>query len=153
MLAGKKDALVSYATDGVPILDKVANSQLVSIGSGSHSGFSGITAPLRWLDNPDVIACWVIHRSLDNADEEPWLHLIGSLELGVDQQASNSSCTLAPQAGAMNVLRQHMITLVVVSSFFDSHFAASEKKCDAAGLYLSKTLEQELPGVNFRQAR
>jgi hypothetical protein len=51
---------------------------------------------------------------------------------------------------AMNVLRQHMISLVVVSSFFESHFAPDRQARDAAQSYLRQTLAKELSDVSYR---
>jgi hypothetical protein len=152
MVAGQKDALVSYATNAAPMLDKVAGSQLVTLANGSHIGFSGLGSPLRWLDNPDVVACWVIKRNLDEAGTEPWSGLLGSQEQGIEQR-TQIPCEVDPLPNAMNALRQHMVTLVVVSSFFQSHFAVSAKAREASLLYLSESMEKELTGVSFRQAR
>ena len=153
MVAGKKDALVSYATNAAPMLDKVAGSQLVTISNGSHIGFSGVASPLRWLDNPDVVACWVIKRNLGEAGAEPWSDLLGSQKQGIDQRSLNIPCKVDPMPNAMNVLRQHMVTSVVVSSFFQSHFAVSAKEREVSRRYLSESMEKELTEVSFRQAR
>ncbi len=80
MLAGDIDALVPYPSNAAPVLKKIANSQLVTLAGGSHTGFAGPAAPLRWLSNPDVIGCYMVKSNIDESVEEPWFHLIGTPE-------------------------------------------------------------------------
>ncbi|MEP5568322.1 MAG: hypothetical protein ABJN62_10845 [Halioglobus sp.] len=150
MLAGDIDALVPYPTNAAPVLDKVQASQLVTLTAGSHTGFAGPAAVLRWMNNPDALGCYMVKRNIDEALEEPWYELIGSQEQGIDHQAVNELCLMDPLPPAMNVLRQHMISLVVVSSFFDSHFAPDRQTRDSAQSYLRQTLAKELSDVSYQ---
>ncbi|NND67453.1 MAG: hypothetical protein HKN19_07700 [Halioglobus sp.] len=155
MLAGDIDALVPYTSNAVPVLDKVAGSELVTVTGGSHTGFAGPAAPLRWLDNPDAIGCYMVRDNVDEAleEEEPWFDRIGTVEQGINYDAVNELCRMDPLPTAMNVLRQHMITTVVVSSFFQSHFAANAQERQAARDYLDKTLASELAEVSHQANR
>ena len=150
MLAGDIDALVPYATNAEPVPDIVAHSELVTVTGASHTGFAGPAAPLRWMDNPDAIGCYMVKDNVDESlSEEPWYDLIGSPEQGINHNAVNELCLMDPLPTALNVLRQHMITIVVVSSFFQSHFAADPAERAAAQEYLSGALADELAEVSY----
>ena len=151
MLSGDIDAMVPHASNAAPVLEKIANSQLVTLVNASHTAFAGTASLLRWLNNPDALGCWMVKRNIGNAGAEPWYELIGTEEQGVDRNAVNELCLVDPLPKAMNALRQQMISSVVVSSFFQSHFSASAKERDASRLYLSRSLEKEIPEVRFRQ--
>jgi hypothetical protein len=152
MLAGDVDALVPYPSNAAPVLDKVRGSELVSLASGSHTGFAGPAALLRWMNNPDALGCFMVKQNIDASEEEPWYDLIGTEEQGIDHQAANELCLMDPLPPAMNVLRQHMISLVVVSSFFESHFAHDMETREAARQYLAQTLARELEDVSYARA-
>ncbi|MEH6586497.1 MAG: hypothetical protein V7720_08055 [Halioglobus sp.] len=152
MLAGDSDALVPYSSNAAPVINKVRGAELVTLASGSHTGFAGPAAILRWINNPDALGCYMVKRNIDQSMEEPWYELIGSEEQGIDHGARNELCLLQPLPKAMNVLRQHMITLVVVSSFFESHFAERSETRESAQAFLSKTLATELSDVSYARA-
>ena len=152
MLAGDIDALVPYATNAAPVVSKVAGSELVTIAGGSHTGFAGPAAPLRWLNNPDVLGCYMVQRNIEEPDEEPWYVLIGTPEQGIDYNAVNELCLMDPLPKALNVLRQQMISSVVVSSFFQSVFAPLQGERERAKAFLSETLARELPEVSYLRA-
>ena len=154
MLAGDIDALVPYRSNAAPVPDIVAKSELVTIAGGSHTGFAGPAAPLRWMNNPDAIGCYMVEQNIDESlEQEPQYALIGTPEQGVNQVVENELCMMDPLPTAMNVLRQHMITLVVVSSFFESHFAADPADRQTAQDYLDTTLAAELAEVSYRSSR
>lgn len=155
MLATDTDALVAYNTNALPVLDKVAGSQLVTIHQASHTGFAGSAALLRWLDNPDVVGCYMVLSNVDEelSAEDPWFELLGSREQGINYESNSELCTLDPLPPVMNPLRQQMITSVVVSSFFQSQFASQPTVREAAARYLAETLAAELGEVDYQQAQ
>lgn len=153
MLAGGIDALVPHASNAAPILDKVPGSQLVTIADGSHTGFAGPAAPLRWLDNPDALGCWIVQRNIGSDDGENWSELLGTPQQGINYNVTNELCQLDPLPKAMNVIRQQMITTIVVSSFFQSRFAPRAEDRDTAQIYLSRNLEKEIAEVRYRVGR
>jgi predicted dienelactone hydrolase len=154
MLAGDIDALVPYPTNAAPVPDKVPGSELVTIAGASHTGFSGPASSLRWMDNPDAIGCYMVSDNVNEAvEQEPWYDLIGSVEQGIDHEAMNELCLMDPLPPAMNVLRQHMITTVVVSSFFESLFAIDPKQRRDARVFLSRTLPNEVAEVSYQGTR
>jgi len=152
MLAGDIDALVPFPTNAAPVVEKIPGSQLVSIKGASHTGFAGPAAPLRWLDNPDAIGCYMVEENIDGALDEPWFELIGTPEQGINYSIENELCKIEPLPVAMNVLRQHMITRVIVTSFFQSIFAPAQSQRDQAARYLSDVVSQEVPEVTYGRA-
>ncbi|MEH6568118.1 MAG: hypothetical protein V7709_03515 [Halioglobus sp.] len=152
MLAGDIDALVPYATNAAPVVSKIAGSELVTIAGGSHTGFAGPAAPLRWMNNPDALGCYMVERNIEESAEEPWYELIGTPEQGIDYNAVNELCLMDPLPKALNVLRQQMISSVVVSSFFQSIFAPLASERETAKVFLSETLARELPEVSYLRA-
>jgi predicted dienelactone hydrolase len=152
MLAGDIDALVPYDSNAAPVPDRVHNSELITITGASHTGFAGPAAPLRWMKNPDALGCWVVKNSLEEEEQDSWYELIGTPEQGINYDAPDELCQLDPLPTAINVLRQQMITSIIVSSFFQGQFAATQAERDAAQRFLSETLPQELAEVSYRAA-
>jgi predicted dienelactone hydrolase len=152
MLAGDIDALVPYASNAQPVPTVVAGSQLVTVAGASHTGFSGPAAPLRWLNNPDSIGCYTVKDNVDMAMEEPWFDLLGTPEQGINYEMINELGKVDPLPPAMNILRQHMITSVVVSSFFQSQFAVDAETRAAAQHFLSEVIGEELAEVSYEAA-
>jgi hypothetical protein len=152
MLAGDIDALVPYATNAARVPASVVGSQLVTVANASHTGFAGPAAPLRWLSNPDSIGCYMVKDNVDMAMEEPWFDLLGTPEQGINYEMINELCKVDPLPPAMNILRQHMITSVVVSSFFQSQFAANAETREAAQNFLSEVIGEELEEVSYQAA-
>jgi dienelactone hydrolase len=152
MLAGDIDALIPYRTNAVPVLDKVPGSQLVTVAGGSHTAFSGPSAPLRWMDNPDAIGCFAVTENLGNVDDDPWYDELGTPEQGINYNAENELCQVDPLPTAINALRQQMITKVVVSGFFESHFARADSQRELASRFLGQALASELPEVSHQAA-
>jgi len=149
MLAGDIDAIVPYRYNALPVLEKVPDAQLVTVTSASHTGFAGPAASLRWMDNPDALGCYMVNRNIENDLEESWLDQLGTPEQGIDYDAPNGLCELDPLPVAMNPLRQHMITALVVRAFFDSQFARDGVEREAAASYLREVLPVELEEVTY----
>ena len=153
MLAGGIDAMVPHASNAAPVLNKIPGSQLVTIVNGSHTGFAGTATPLRWLDNPDALGCWIVQRNIESGKDGNWSELLGSPQQGINYDATNELCQLDPLPNAMNVIRQQMITRIIVSSFFQSRFAPRAEDRDSAQIYLSRNLEKEIAEVRYRVGR
>lgn len=151
MLAGDIDALIPHATNALPVLDKVPAAQLVTLTGGSHTGFAGPAAPLRWLSNPDAIGCFMVKRNVEDEPprDEQWYNLFGTQEQGINYAAKDELCLVDPLPKAMNVLRQQMITTIVVSSFFESIFANTKQRREKAAEFLSQTMTTELQDVSY----
>ncbi len=151
MLAGDIDALVPYPSNAAPVPAVVPGSQLVTVAGASHTGFAGPAAALRWLSNADVIGCSMVADNINaSAEEELWYEELGTVEQGINHDAENELCLMDPLPPAMNILRQHMVTSVVVSSFFQSIFAADAGNREAAQRYLQEVIAEELTEVSYQ---
>lgn len=149
MLAGDADALVPWTVNARPVPDKIRGGQLLTLAAGSHTGFAGGTALLRWMRNPDALGCWSVQRNLDLDDDPDWSALLGGAQAGVDDGAELDMCSAESLPEAMHVLRQQMISRVAVRAFFDSVLPADPAVRRQAGRYLHETLAQELPDVSY----
>jgi hypothetical protein len=152
MLAADQDVMVTYENNALPVLDRVGNGQLVTVEGGSHAGFSGSAGILRWLDNPDSLACYVIEDDVNKLLLSPQWELFGSREQGINHDANYDFCQVDPLPESINPLHQQMITAAVVRSFFESQFGADEPARIAAHTYLSQALASEVAGVSWQSA-
>lgn len=152
MLATDTDALVTYKSNALPVLDNIPGAQLVTIFQASHTGFAGPAGALRWMNNPDALGCYMVLKNIgdDMAAEEPWYDLLGTEEQGINFHAKNELCMVDPLPEVMNPLRQQMITSIVVSSFFQSQFSQQANVRVAAQTFLSQTLAGELAEVAYK---
>lgn len=152
MLAGDLDVLVPYATNAAPIPAKVPGAELVTIAGGAHTAFSGGVRWLRMMDNTDALGCYSVKRAIENDDPNNWIDLLGSEDEGIDYSVESQLCKVDPLPKAMNVLRQQMITQVVVRAFFERHLAADAARRREATQYLSGVMARELPEVSYRRS-
>ncbi len=149
MLGGDIDALVPFDSNAAPVLDKVPDSQLVTVLKGSHTGFSGQATPLRFMSNPDALGCYIVEQNIEDDTEEFWLDELGTAEQGINYDAPNELCQMDPLPEAMNPMRQHMITALVVRAFFDSRFATDDNDRERAQDFLAIVLPGELAEVRY----
>ncbi len=152
MLATDTDALVTYNNNALPVLENISGAELVTIRQASHTGFAGTAAALRWMSNPDAIGCYIVMKNIENDMENPWYDLLGTEAQGINYHAKSQLCLMDPLPEVMNPLRQQMITSVVVSSFFQSQFSAQASVREAAKVYLTETLAEELEEVKYQRA-
>ena len=151
MLATEQDALVNYEDNAAPILDKISNATLVTLKAASHTGFADSGRSLRWMDNPDAIGCYVVMKNLDT-EEEPWFHLLGTATDGIRDDIKPRICEQDPLPTAMNPLRQHMLTIVSISSFFQSQFADNSKEREKNWHYLQAVMAEELDDIKVSRS-
>ena len=152
MLAGDIDALVPYPTNAAPVPEVVPGGELVTVKDASHTGFAGPAAGLRWMDNPDALGCYVVLRTVEDGETDAWYDLLGTPDQGINYSYQDELCLMDPLPEAMNPLRQHMITLVTVLSFFESKFADDVVRRADARRFLSDVLPSELAEVSFKSA-
>ena len=152
MLAGDIDALVPYPSNAAPVPEIVPGGELVTVTNASHTGFAGPAAALRWMDNPDALGCYMVLRNVEDGEPDTWYDLLGTPEQGINYDYQNELCLMDPLPEAMNPLRQHMITLVTVLSFFESKFAEDVVRKAEARRFLSDVLPSELADVSFKSA-
>ena len=152
MLAGDIDALVPYPTNAAPVPEVVPGGELVTVKDASHTGFAGPAAGLRWMDNPDALGCYVVLRTVEDGETDTWYDLLGTPDQGINYSYQDELCLMDPLPEAINPLRQHMITLVTVLSFFESKFADDVVRRADARRFLSDVLPSELAEVSFKSA-
>jgi pimeloyl-ACP methyl ester carboxylesterase len=147
MVASTGDALVDYDSNAAPIPDKIPGATLVSINNGSHLGYSGLSRYLRWLRNPDAVACRYIERQLARQPiQDGWYPLIGSPEEGAVANGELARCA-SELPEVINPVLQQWITTLAVYSFIQQRFARTAVEIAAAKHYLYNILPREFPGV------
>jgi hypothetical protein len=139
MIAADQDAVVNYETNAKPILTRVDSASLINIKGGSHIGFSSFAAHLRWLSNPDVVACWSVKRNLEGESVDTldsWHDEIGSTDEGVLSVVEMPQCPKQLPV-SINPLRQQQLTQMAVASFFEMFFAQTAAERDRAKQYFT----------------
>lgn len=149
MLAGDADALVPWKANARSVLDRIPGGQLLTLADGSHTGFAGGTALLRWMRNTDAAGCWSVKRNLDLEDGASWSSLLNVAEADVVDSVELDICSDDTLPPTMHVLRQQRITQVAVRAFIDSVLQADPAVRSAATRYLRESLPRELPDVSF----
>jgi predicted dienelactone hydrolase len=154
MIAADQDALVNYVTNAQPVLERVGGATLININGGSHIGFSNFATYLRWLNNPDIVACWAVMRNLPNESVDElgsWHDEIGLAAEGVLKVVEMPLCPeQLPES--INPLRQHQLTQMAVASFFEMVFAQTQAERDSAKQYLATDFATENLDVTLEAA-
>lgn len=150
MLAGDVDALVPYATNALPVLEKNPSAELVTVHKGSHTGFSDGTRWIRGMHNTDAIGCWSVQRFVD--PDADYSRLLGADEAGMDFSVKDELCKVDPLPATMHVLRQHRVALVVLRAFFERELAANAEVRARAARYLSEQMSGELADVSYARS-
>jgi predicted dienelactone hydrolase len=161
MIAATEDAIVPYAANGPPILERAPSGALLSIEGGSHVGFASVasTIPfLRFGHNPDEFGCWYLESHLDLSpgalDEEAFWSELGGSEDGVLPAAELPlPCASDDLPRSIRPPRQQNITALAVRAFFEREFGQGEARRRAAYRYLESALEQDLPEVEYSTVR
>lgn len=147
MIAGSGDVIVDWRTNAFVVLDRVPGGTLVLLAGASHTGFDDTASGLpRVLDDPDVLGCWVLARTL---------HLDTALEKlraqsmdgdGIDfEHGLVRPCTDAPPDVAMDPARQQLITKLVVRAFLEQQLDPDPAVRAAATRYLTESLPRDFP--------
>lgn len=157
MVAGTSDEMVPYDDHAAIILERINNSVLVKIEQGSHMGFAGMSAILRWADNPDSLACYLMNMKMDSmgiargAEEKAWYPLLGTTDQGVIYDDPSVACDPnGTKREALNPLKQHMLAKAAAVSFFESVFNNSSTERDKAKEFLAHGLAKENEDVLVR---
>lgn len=146
-IASPDDSFISYTANALPVLSKIAQSALVTIDGGSHTGYAYQSRWLRWFDNPDSIGCSQVKKNLDaTIDEGDTLYdLLGSVEDGFIVKTDIQVCE-AELDTAMNPVRQNELTLLAAWSFLQCQYAEdAQRYCD----YLSTQMPAENANVSY----
>lgn len=153
-IAGTADALIEYAGNGATMPERAPGGSLLVIDGGSHLGFIGLADPtFRFMDNPDGIACNAVLGVLDDQSSVDY-GLFGDADEGVDTALpSPEICGDMPPPEAIHPGRQIMITLIALSSFFESVFAEDAARRQQAWEQLSLHLPADFTETSFEAGR
>ena len=151
MLASDQDVVVNFQDNALPVIERVPGAQLVTLTKGSHTGFAAASGLLRWFDNPDTVACYVVLSNLKESDLQ-WYEQLGTQEQGIIYRETPLPCPDATLPDAMNPLRQLMLTKVVVLSFFESQFSLRAEDRAQHQRYLSEVMGRELSELHYQRA-
>ena len=156
MIAGTSDAMVDYDSNAKDVPAKIGRGGLLTIATGSHTGFTNLAEPaMRLFDNPDSLGCGALMQNLDiSPDVNPFGSLTSESDGIVDPETGQMAmpCELDPLPSAIHPGRQHMITLLAVTSFFESQFAASDLERAKHHRFLAELLPADFEEVTFEGA-
>ena len=131
-IASPEDALIAYRDNALPMLSKARNASLVTIAGGSHVGYTHSARWLRWMDNPDAMACDPIKENLQNTEaaQDEWFSLLGSIEEGYIVESGGDVCH-GELPTTMNPIRQSDFAIAASWSFLQCQFSdQSATVCD-----------------------
>lgn len=153
MLAGDIDAMVPYADNALPVLERVDNAWLVTVEGGSHIGFADQASLLRWLDNGDSIGCYFIRdRTPQTGDDMSYFDRIGTEEEGILRGMQNRLCQLDPLPEAISPLVQHRITMLALRAFFDSELNPDPATRERFRRYLGEQFAKDIDGITVARS-
>ncbi|XOV86876.1 MAG: alpha/beta hydrolase family protein [Pseudomonadota bacterium] len=146
MLAGELDAIVPYAENALPILQKAPGATLVTLEAASHTGFAAMAAgPFRFVNHPDEMVCGMLMQNLANGGERPLF--LDDPEVGIVGRSDAVPCSMTTFERAMRPPEQIAYMRLVVFSFLESVLATSPARRTDAASFLHGQLQQENPKV------
>lgn len=152
MIAGTIDAIVDYSSNAIPIPQRVKNGALLSIEGGAHTSFVAVAEPaFRWMGNPDSLGCTAI---LANVTDEPVdvFAVLGDLTDGiVTDPNAPALCSQNPLPESIHPGRQHMMTQIAVTTFFQAQFAHDEDVRKDALKALNEGIAADFTEASFRR--
>lgn len=154
MIAGTSDAILDYTINALPIPERIRRGGLLTIEGGTHAGFTHVTAGLlRVIGNPDKLGCGAAGEGDIPQDQSVFVGLFGTREQGLITPAEYRPPCATTYDDAMRAGRQHMITTLAVSAFFESQFATMEDERREHARFLEHTLPAELSEVTYTPSR
>lgn len=151
VIAATEDAMVDYATNAADVPTRVPNGSLLTIASGSHTGFADIANPLfRFAEHADSFGCGALMENIRPQRGKNPFPGIGDESDGIVLDPSGAlPCAKSPLPRAITPGRQHMMTMLGVTDFFQSVFAVAQKERDAAARHLSVELAADFEEASF----
>jgi predicted dienelactone hydrolase len=152
MIAATGDAMIDYASNAAPLLERAPHAALLTLAQGTHVGFSGITS--LWLQlwpNPDSIGCNALERRLRAQDDggNPFAALGGPEQGIVLTKWGRPPCTGELSSDAMRPSRQQRLLHLAARAFLDSQLGATRRERREAWHYLAETLPREAQDASF----
>lgn len=154
MIAGSLDAMIDYETHARPLLDRARGFGLLTIEAGSHTGFASIADPLfRFVDHPDSVGCGALMENIEVTEgENPFADLGDEADGIIPDETAVLPCQ-GDLGKAVHPGRQHMITVLAASDFFESHFASDPRAREAAKQHLERALPEDFAEANYEAGR
>jgi len=152
-IASPEDSFVDYRTNAGVLAERDPAATVLTVTGASHAGFSDVADGfMRFLPNPDNLACWYLRRSVDlqHEAEDPFSALGGPEEGIVVPETLQMPCDREPEGRAMRPQRQHVITTLAVRAFVDAALAADADQRAAARDYLERGIARDLDEVELR---
>ena len=150
-IAGTDDALIEYDSNASDLPQRVPGAGLVTIQSGTHLGFNGISEPaLRFMHNPDVLGCQAVLGNLEDSNTNSISSVLGTIAEGIDVPPNAPPiCGQEELNKALHPGRQQMIIKTASLAFLNSHFAPHQTQREMARRYLSAELAQDFSEASF----
>lgn len=147
LIYGDNDSVINYANNGRATFRKVPNSSLVTLHRATHSAFADATTWLFWMRAHDDLGCYALNRYLPAKDVNPFEKL-GDESVGlVIPFRSSRPCAHPSTQLAMRPHRQHVLTRLAVTAFFESIFANDAQQKARFGEYLGRDFAKQNPDV------
>lgn len=149
MVAGSADAIVPYEANAAPILAK-ANSSLVTLEQGSHTGFAGMSTVLfRWFRHPDKLVCPMLLAGLDREDGGDEPVLAPDPDIGISSSEARP-CAMETFDRAMRPANQQMLTRLALYAFLEKEFAHDLDRRRQMNGYLTSVFTAENSAVSIQ---
>ncbi len=142
LVAASEDAMIDYDSNASDLLERAPRATLVTLRGGSHTAFAGFADPfLAWMHNPDSIGCWAIEKGIP--DDSDLLERLGGSASGIRTDQKTPPCQVDPLPRSLRPKRQQQLTILAVSSFFESQLAKQPAKREAAKTFLMLRFAEE----------
>ena len=155
-IAGDIDAMVDYPQNAALLGTWVPDATLVTVHSGSHTGFAGLAAQLfRWFDNPDIIGCWALRGEIDDQLVVPdnFMTALRGHESTPAETAELLPCRNPELPTALRPQRQLTLTKQAAFAFLQSQFHPQATIRDEYRVILEQSLAQENPELEVRSGQ
>jgi predicted dienelactone hydrolase len=151
MVAGSDDAVVPYAANALPILDKIDNALLVTLEAASHTGFAAEAARyFRWARHPDRLVCRLLRDSVSEEElDQPRVMVAPDPAVGISDTGV-PGCTRQEYERAMRPAKQQVLTRLAIYAFLESQFASDLNRRHRMSRYLEVVMAEENPEIRIQ---
>ncbi|MCY4358248.1 MAG: hypothetical protein OXD01_12100 [Gammaproteobacteria bacterium] len=148
-VAGTADAVIEYRYNAADLPQRAPKLNLVTIEGGTHLGFARIAEPyMRWMENPDNLACAALLETVDEEPEEI-VNILGTKAEGIEADREIPTiCDYGIPKG-IHPGRQQMIAQIATVSFLESIFNSDLHKREDAHHQLSTVLANDFAEVTY----
>ncbi len=146
---GTIDAVLAYDPHATTLFDSVRSpAWLVKMAGGTHTAFTGFANE----EQPDSLGCNRINTTNSMRDEdggpEARYERLGGTEVGFNLPpppvpADAITCKTQPLPASISGERQHALTTLLLTSFFDMHFALDAELRNLSCQFLEQGVARE----------